>query len=328
MSRVSKCRLHWAASAAGFAMIVAVSQPVSALELVFPSAAERTASRSERFTSIRLPSGPFAAGTLPTQVTEGALEMASFRMGLESGSTLDLMKGLRGQVEAAGFEVVFECETEACGGYDFRYGTTLLPEPDMHVNLGDFRYLKARGQDRQTVALMVSRAGQVGFVQVTQITPQGVMPAGVNSRPPAPAVEATKPPLATETPTLVADLEAGRAVVLEDLVFASGSSSLTQADYASLAELAVWLAADPARRVALVGHTDASGALEGNIMLSRARAESVRQALIDSQNISPTQVQAEGVGFLAPRDTNLTEDGRRKNRRVEVMMTSTALPAP
>lgn len=326
MSRVSKCRLQKAALSAACAMILAVSQPASALDLVFPSAAEQTASRSERLTSIRLPSGPFAAGNLPVSLTEGALEMASFRMGLETGSTLDLMRGLRGQIEQAGFEVIFECETEACGGYDFRYGTTLLPEPDMHVNLGDFRYLKAQDQSGQAVALMVSRAGQVGFVQLTHVIPQGVMPTGVNNRP-APAVEAAAPP-AAQSMGLASDLEAGRAVVLEDLVFASGSSSLTQADYASLAALAVWLAADPARRVVLVGHTDASGALEGNVTLSKSRAESVRQALLASQNISPSQVQAEGVGFLAPRDTNLTEDGRRKNRRVEVIVTSTALPAP
>lgn len=327
MSRVSRCRLRSAASATGLALILATSQPASALELVFPSAAERTASRSERLSSIRLPIGPFAAGNLPMRLTEGALEIASFRMGLEGSSTLELMLGLRDQIEAAGFEVNFECETEACGGYDFRYGTTLLPEPDMHVNLGDFRYLKAQGQDGQTVALMVSRAGQVGFVQLTQVIPQGVASAGINSRP-APVAEAIAAPPLPQSAGLVSELEVGRAVVLEDLVFPSGSSSLTQADYSSLAELAVWLAANPARRVVLVGHTDASGALEGNITLSKARAESVRQALLALQNISTLQVQAEGVGYLAPRHSNLTEDGRRKNRRVEVMMTSTALPAP
>ena len=44
--------------------------------------------------------------------------------------------------------------------------------------------------------------------------------------------------------------------------------------------LADWLAADPARRIALVGHTDASGGLAANIALSKQRAEAVRQALL------------------------------------------------
>jgi OOP family OmpA-OmpF porin len=39
----------------------------------------------------------------------------------------------------------------------------------------------------------------------------------------------------------------------------------------------------------------------------------------------PDQVQAEGIGPLSPRVTNLTEEGRRQNRRVEVMVTSTEL---
>jgi OOP family OmpA-OmpF porin len=55
------------------------------------------------------------------------------------------------------------------------------------------------------------------------------------------------------------------------------------------------------------------------------RAESVRQALLAIQGVVPDQVRAEGIGPLAPRATNLTEEGRRQNRRVEVMVTSTEL---
>ena len=75
----------------------------------------------------------------------------------------------------------------------------------------------------------------------------------------------------------------------------------------------------------LVGHTDASGGFEANLRLSRLRAESVRQALLSIQGVVPDQVQAEGIGPLAPRVTNLTEEGRRQNRWVEVMVTSTEL---
>ena len=62
--------------------------------------------------------------------------------------------------------------------------------------------------------------------------------------------------------------------------------------------------------------------------MSRLRAESVRQSLIKAQKVSSDQIQAEGIGPLSPRDTNLTEAGRQNNRRVEVMATSTELLAP
>jgi OOP family OmpA-OmpF porin len=75
--------------------------------------------------------------------------------------------------------------------------------------------------------------------------------------------------------------------------------------------------------VILVGHTDASGGLDGNIALSRKRAESVRQRMTDRYGIPAAQVDAQGVGYLSPRASNLSDTGRDQNRRVEVMMTST-----
>ena len=111
--------------------------------------------------------------------------------------------------------------------------------------------------------------------------------------------------------------------VLDDLVFGSGSATLTEGDYASLAAVAAWLQANPAGTVALVGHTDASGSLAGNIALSERRAEALAEVLIDTHGADRARVIAEGVGFLAPRATNQTEEGRQKNRRVEVIVTST-----
>lgn len=309
------------------------------LELSFAGAVETTARRSEPMTTFRLPIGPFAEGSLPTQLAEGALSQTAFRIARPELSTLELLQPLRDQVRGAGFEVIFECETDACGGFDFRYGTDLLPEPDMHVDLGDFRYLAAsRDEDgrREFVSLVVSRSTQDGFVQLTQIGQTEKMPKVVTTSTKAPTTKTNAFALAAPKPqqsvpglaNLGERLELGRSEVLEDLVFASGSSALEAGDYASLEALGVWLGADAARQITLVGHTDASGGLAGNIRLSQLRAESVRQKLLFQFGVRPEQIVAEGVGYLAPRDSNLTEEGRRKNRRVEVISTSTKLLAP
>lgn len=303
------------------ALISGLALPAAALELSLPAAAEKTAERTEAFGSVRLPSGPFAAGELPSQLADGALSITAYRFALEDSSTAKVMRDLQGQITTAGYQPIFACETDACGGYDFRYGTEVLAEPDMHVNLADFRYLLAKKGDGSFLSLLISRSGSSGFVQVTQLG----NPAAVAPRPAAPGSQ-IKP--AGSTPDLVAGLETGNPVVLDDLVFASGASVLTAGSYDSLAKLAVWLQADPARKVVLVGHTDASGALQANIALSQARAESVRQALLADPSVSPDQVAAEGIGPLAPRDSNLSEAGRQQNRRVEAMVTSTDLLAP
>jgi OOP family OmpA-OmpF porin len=62
------------------------------------------------------------------------------------------------------------------------------------------------------------------------------------------------------------------------------------------------------------------GTLENNIALSRARAEAVRQHLVEALGVDPAQVSATGIGYLAPRATNATAAGREANRRVEAVL--------
>jgi len=99
------------------------------------------------------------------------------------------------------------------------------------------------------------------------------------------------------------------------------SASLCQ-EYETLTTLANYLKAQPNRKIALVGHTDAEGSLQGNIALSRQRARAAMQRLIEL-GVPRAQLEAEGVGYLAPMANNLTEEGRTQNRRVEAILTST-----
>jgi OOP family OmpA-OmpF porin len=116
--------------------------------------------------------------------------------------------------------------------------------------------------------------------------------------------------------------ESGR-FVLEDLEFETGSSALGDGTFDSLAMLARYLEEHPENGVTIVGHTDAQGSLNNNIALSRKRAGSVAQRLVSKFGIPRAQLDAEGMGFLSPRASNLTEEGRALNRRVEVILTST-----
>ena len=75
-----------------------------------------------------------------------------------------------------------------------------------------------------------------------------------------------------------------------------------------------------AGRVALVGHTDAQGSLDANIALSKRRAQAVADRLVAGHGVARAQLQAEGMGWLAPVATNLTPEGREANRRVEAVV--------
>lgn len=289
-----------------FAVALALlAGPAAALDL--PQGAERVLSETEPFGSHRLATAPWAEGALPSRETRGEVVREAFRLPLREGTTLQLLETLRGQVEGEGFRVLLDCEGEGCGGFDFRTAIETLPPPAMYVDLADFRYLSAE-RDGEALSLLVSRGGESGFVQLIRVR-EGEAP----TLPTAPVPEEAPPG------DLRARIESEGRVVLDGLAFATGSATLAPGGDAALTALAAYLTATPGRRVALVGHTDAQGTVESNIDLSRRRAEAVRARLVAEFGVAPGRVEAHGMGWLAPRATNLTPAGREANRRVEAV---------
>lgn len=284
------------------------------LPVTLPDAAQLIGDRAEALGSHPLPTGPWRNGVIPAKQTEGALRQSAWRLPLDGRNTLELLAPLRAQAAAAGFVPVYECDTLACGGFDFRFGTDILPEPQMHVDLGDFRYFAAERQGAQGpeyLSLIVSRSAAQGFVQVTQIGPATAVPEVTAS---------TKSEPVAELPTGFA-LQAGVAQVLADLSFAPGKADLL-GDAPAIATLRDWLIAQPDTRIALLGHSDSSGDPTRNTALSLARAEAVRDRLI-AAGIAADRITARGLGPAEPLADNATPEGRQKNRRVEVLLTPT-----
>ncbi|MEO0287903.1 MAG: OmpA family protein, partial [candidate division WOR-3 bacterium] len=87
----------------------------------------------------------------------------------------------------------------------------------------------------------------------------------------------------------------------------------------TLKEIARFLRENPEIKVYIVGHTDNVGKLDYNMELSRKRAENVVKELVNKYGISKERLKAFGVGPLAPISSNDTEEGRAKNRRVEIV---------
>lgn len=304
-----------------------------ALTLEFPGPATPSAKTEMERASFALPTAPWADGALPVDVIDGMVERTAWQIDAPKLSSLDLMQPLRAQLLALGFAVVFECETMGCGGFDFRFATDVLPEPQMHVDLGDFRFLSVQRQvagAREVVGLMVSRSASKGFVQMTRAVADAgpALFAATNKasggmdRITGAQATLTAPSAPPVTSDMAALLTSG-FVVLEGLDFGTGAADLTEGRYASLAALAEWLKQNTDKTVALVGHTDASGGLDANIVISKRRAASVRERLIAVYGVPSAQIEAQGVGYLSPIATNLTEEGRQKNRRVEAILTST-----
>lgn len=304
-----------------WAVILALlASPVASAEvpsLGLPDGARMVLDQTRPDTGHDLPIGPFA-GFLPTDPREGLVTLRVWQMAGET-QTLRLLDPLRAQIMAAGFTPVFACRDVACGGYDFRFATEVAPPPEMQVDLTDFQFLSAARQDER-LSLLVSRAGRTGFVQMIHVAPMLAATGRPAAQTPAGATSAAPVASGAGDPSFGPQLLSVGRVVLADLSFATGAAELGPGPFVSLEALARFLAENTARRVALVGHTDAVGTLEGNIALSERRAVAVLERLVSQYSVAREQVEARGIGYLAPLMPSTTPEGRDLNRRVEAVL--------
>jgi OmpA-OmpF porin, OOP family len=113
-------------------------------------------------------------------------------------------------------------------------------------------------------------------------------------------------------------LQAAGHVEVPGIFFDTGKSELKAESASAVAEIAKLLKADPLK-LYVVGHTDNVASLDLNLKLSQARAEAVVQALVSQHGISAARLTARGVGPLTPVASNDNEEGRARNRRVELV---------
>lgn len=286
----------------------------AAIDLSLPVGARLTTETATDAGSYRLPTGPWGKDGLPTERIEGAVGRQAWRLDGQSATTQQIMARLRDQITEAGYDIVLDCNARICGGFDFRFNTEVLPGPAMYVDLTDFRFLSARAPDGDAISLLVSRSAAAGFVQIIRASTTAL--PSLEVAPSAPSVARA------DSGALSDRLQSSGHVVLRDLQFPSGVSDLGDGPIASLDTLAAYLEENPDARIAFVGHTDATGSLSANIALSRRRAMAAVTYLRSRYDIAASRLEAEGVGYLSPLTTNLTEEGRLQNRRIEAVLLS------
>lgn len=114
-------------------------------------------------------------------------------------------------------------------------------------------------------------------------------------------------------------LPTGTPITLNNVLFETGSSSLLPESYPTLQELVSFMKNNPEVKVDILGHTDNQGDSAMNMELSQARAEAVVEYLV-SKGVERARLKAKGSGAKKPIAPNDSEDGRKKNRRVEFII--------
>lgn len=286
-----------------------------AQDLSVPAGAVATRDTLQNPGAYAMPVGPWTReGGLPIERIEGRVQVQGFRIDASGLTPLQLVLPLREQLQDQGFEPVLDCAARSCGGFDFRFSTFVLPAPQMAVDLTNYHFLTARAEDGSGVSILASRAGPSAYLQIIRAGRGGTTSGSVAK------ADAPRPAPVAVTGDLASALTGQGHVILPGLAFGSGSANLGEGPVASLDELAAFLAANAAARLVLVGHTDATGSLEGNVALSRKRAQAAVEYLVARHGIARDRISAEGAGYLSPVATNLTDAGREQNRRVEAVL--------
>lgn len=231
-------------------------------------------------------------------------------------SILEVMRNYQQALEQGGFEVEFFCrKAEECspGGSVSTFWEAGNGEIGMPTTW------------ETSIYLLASRDGAEGRATVAML---GVETGATASRPLTPHVAVTvieSEPMETDRITLVEASEMEEALARDGRIAIYGinfdfdSAEITPDSQPQIEQLGTLLAENPDLSVLIVGHTDGQGGFDYNLSLSQRRAQAVADALGADFGIEGSRITPAGAGMVAPVATNRTEEGRAKNRRVEIV---------
>jgi len=223
-------------------------------------------------------------------------------------STLEVYRNYESALLKAGFQVLWSCvNNDGCGGA----GPTQLASygaEDWGWNSGH-RYLVAKSPRTTGDAYISVHVGQWAdtnrgpfvVIFVAELKP---MEGGL---------------VTVDAAALASDITATGHSAVYGIYFDTAKAEVKPESDAALKEIAKLLQQTPALKLFVVGHTDGVGTLASNMDLSKRRSDAVVAALTTKYGVASTRLAAQGCGPLAPVASNGSEDGRAKNRRVELV---------
>ncbi|MDI6792888.1 MAG: DUF4892 domain-containing protein, partial [bacterium] len=231
----------------------------------------------------------------------------------EDRSTLEIYRNYELALKKAGFETLFSATSKELGdGWQDAFAAAIISRSTEYLGAylgGEGRYLSAkltRQEGDVYVALYVALgwySHAIVQLDVIEVKPMeiGLVTVNVNAE------------------SLAKDIAKTGHVSVYGIYFDTGKADVKPESEPVLKEIAKLLQQNPKLSLYVVGHTDNVGTLNSNMELSKLRAEAVVKTLIPKYGIDAKRLHPVGVGPLAPVASNKTEEGRAKNRRVELV---------
>ncbi len=263
--------------------------------------------KTSEFDEFAFPLGSITAGDVFTKSQRLEGKVTKVKYSMPAGrSSLEVARTYETALTKSGFQVLFKCDGNACINEKFNRGYAGTPSGIWCVNCEEpMRYVGAklaRPTGDVYVSVVVEKDKYEGGTWLNIIELKPIDTGNVTVK-----AEVMKSDITSEGHTPI-----------YGVYFDTGKAEIKPNSDATLAEIARLLKTNAAMKLHVVGHTDNVGTSAANMDLSKARAAAVN-ALVTKYQIAAARLDSAGVGPLSPVATNKTEEGRAKNRRVELV---------
>jgi len=264
---------------------------------------------------------------LTDEMVEGKISNRLY-WGPKGRSSLEIFRNYKAALRAAGFETVYECEPAQCHedntpGQIIRYVEKAAWTDREHH---DYYLIRAFEGSIDLSYLHARRRGPNGTVDVqvaTRVADQSDEDFGGRVLQFVQIVESAtveQGKVSVNAAAIGSALQREGKIALYGIYFDTNQAVVKPESANTLKEMATALKSNPGLNVFIVGHTDNQGNVDANVALSRRRAQAVADALARQYGIPQSRLQAQGVANFAPVASNAGEDGRSRNRRVEMVV--------
>jgi len=239
-------------------------------------------------------------------------------------SALELVRNYQGELKIQKFEILYDSSQDPAATKWVGYFNN-FSEKEIRTNRSHYIFYAARDSSTLVCSAKLGRPEGDVYVQLTAVQWDKANPTYKARQGAYIAVDIVEEKAMAQNMVVVSAGEMAKAigatgrVALYGILFDFNRADLKPESKPALDEIAELLKGDPGLKLYVVGHTDDVGGLESNLSLSKKRADAVVAALSREYGVAASRLSAHGLAFLAPVAVNTTDEGRAKNRRVELV---------
>ena len=293
---------------------------------------EIVAYETKRFESYELQTSTFKTydtGTkrrsyvAPPLTVEGSFTRLWYESAGDTSAT-ELIRNYQNELKAKGFQILYDSTKDPAATSWTNY-LAVFSGMEIKTNRSNYVFFAANEKNVKVTSAKLQKPGGDAYVHLTAVEwpkDDAVYKARKGAYI---AVDIVETKAMTQNMVVVSADEMSRTinatgrVALYGIYFDTSKADIKPESKAAMDEIAKYLKANAGMKLHVVGHTDNVGGLESNLGLSKRRAEAVVAALAKQYGIAQSRLTANGVAYLAPVAVNTTEEGRAKNRRVELV---------